>query len=107
MKIIVSIIIIYLFANISLANAEYCQLTTIQPGMYCSTELKDINWQEKDKKICSDQISNNKNEKCCCIAEKPKEAKKMSPKYIIIGSLLIVFGILTTYFLVTKNSQIS
>jgi hypothetical protein len=48
----------------------------------------------------------------CCCAESPdsstnKTISSIKPKYIIIGSLVIVFGIITTYFLVVKNNESS
>lgn len=106
-KTILFLIIFCLSLNIKIARAEYCQWTNVQTGLYCSTELKDINWQEKDIKNCSNQVKDNNNQKCCCIPQKPAGPKTIPAKYIIISILVVIIGGLAGYFLVVKNNGIN
>lgn len=66
----------------------------------CQRRFKtdSTNWEPSQN--CTANTKSQYDNTCCCPVQ-------TSPKYLIIGSLVVVFGLITTYFFVTRNSSIS
>jgi len=91
-RLILSISLVIIIFNLNIAQAEYCQVTKVQSGLFCSTVLGDLAWQEKTMQNCGATASDDDTEKCCCNPNQSKAKKTIAPKYIIMGTAAAVLG---------------
>ncbi len=100
-KYILAALIIFGLSFQVVQAAETCQRINIRPGLYCSTEMGNVQWHEASDLSCAEGTGT-----CCCGPEIASK-KSVAPKYIIMASVIAFFGILVgSYFFIRKNDQI-
>jgi len=112
MKLFFVLLVIPLYFLPHTVKAELqCQWTTFTIGGSCSEAL-DQNWKKKEWIAYSDnncqqkQTSfSNKQETTVCCCKQISTMEKITPKYMIIGSLIFFFGLIAGYFVFIKPSQ--
>jgi hypothetical protein len=101
-----SLCLIILLSPLFAARAESCRWVNIQTGLFCSTTIGNIEWQEKDSYFCSASEPLGPNAHCCCGPQETNANKTNSPKYIIIGSLIALFGGATVLILIFRKNEL-
>ncbi|WKZ25065.1 MAG: hypothetical protein QY321_01370 [Patescibacteria group bacterium] len=92
-----------LFATENLKAEEECLWLNVRPGLYCSTEMGDINWYKADNAKCGPMTRESLNE--CCCGPKVEEKERMKPKTILSLSVIGFFAIITTMILLIRNNE--
>jgi len=109
---LILLIIGLFFTPYIVQGALECQWTTFPNGNSCGQTL-DQNWQNKEWTSYADNncqkprttFSNEQQTTVCCCRQ-ISSIKNVSPKYIIIGILIIIIGGIAGYFLVVKNNEL-
>lgn len=103
-KIFTLLFLVIIIFPLGAQSAEECRWINVRPGLYCSTEIGNIEWQSASAHKCANNSKNPYNYQCCC-GPHLTEPKVISKKLIIISSVVGFFTLITILVFAFKRNE--